>query len=85
MLGIDIALLVGGAALVVAAAALIGGRLGPRLEARRRRLQGQRNAEQERRNMAERCAVCGDSIDPVHDVWDASRWWHQACYRDSLR
>jgi len=85
MLGIDIALLIGGAALLVAAAALIGGRLGPRLDARRRRLQGQRNALQERRRMDERCAVCGDSIDPVRDVWDASRWWHQTCYRESLR
>lgn len=85
MLGIDIALLVGGAALVVVAAALIGGRLGPRAEARRRRRQGQANAEQEQRRLEERCSVCGASIDPVHDVWDAGQWWHQRCYREALR
>ena len=85
MPGIDIALLVGGAVLMMAAAAVIGGRLGPRLEARRRRLQGERNAEQEQRRLAERCTVCGTSIDPTHDVWDVGRWWHGACYRESLR
>jgi fructose-1,6-bisphosphatase/sedoheptulose 1,7-bisphosphatase-like protein len=85
MLGIDIALLVGGAILVVAATAVFGGRLGPRLEARRRRLQGERNAEQEKQRLAERCEICGASVDPARDVWDAGRWWHQACYRESLR
>ena len=85
MLGIDIALLVGGAILVVAATAVVGGRLGPRLEARRRRLQGERNAEQEKQRLAERCAICSASVDPARDVWDGGRWWHQACYRESLR
>jgi fructose-1,6-bisphosphatase/sedoheptulose 1,7-bisphosphatase-like protein len=85
MLGIDIVLLVGGAILVVIAAGAIGGRVGSRLEARRRRLQGQRNAEQEKRRLEERCTVCNAAIDPAHDVWDAGRWWHQACYRESLR
>ena len=85
MLGIDIALLVGGAVLMVIAASVVGGRLGPRLEARRRRLQGERNAEDEKRRLEERCAICGTSIDPAHDVWESGRWWHQACYRESLR
>jgi len=85
MLGIDIALLVGGAILVMAAAALLGGRLGPRLEARRRRLQGERNADQEKQRIEERCTICGTSIDPTHDIRDAGQWWHQACYRESLR
>ncbi|HEX3758214.1 MAG TPA: hypothetical protein VHW23_05890 [Kofleriaceae bacterium] len=85
MLGIDIALLVGGAALLVAVAAVVGGRLGPRLDDRRRRQQGERNAEQERRRLAELCTVCGTPIDPAHDLWDADQWWHRACYRESLR
>lgn len=84
MLGIDIALLVGGAVLVVVAAGVIGGRLESRLEARRRRLQGERNAEQEKRRLEERCTICSGSIDPAHDVWDAGRWWHTACYREAL-
>src|SRR5215470_5763636 len=82
MPGIDIALLVGGAVLVVIAAGVVGGRVGSRLEARRRRLQGARNAEQEQRSLEERCAVCGSSIDPSRDVWDGDRWWHKACYRE---
>ena len=85
MLGIDIALLVGGAILVMAASALLGGRFGSRLEARRRRLQGERNAEQEKLRLAERCTICGTSIDPARDIRDAGQWWHQACYRESLR
>jgi hypothetical protein len=85
MLGIDIALLVGGGVLIVLAASLIGGRLEPRIEARRRRLQGAQNAEQEKRRLEERCAVCSASIDPVHDVWDAGQWWHRTCYREALR
>jgi len=85
MLGIDIALLVGGAILVMAAAGLLGGRFGSRLEARRRRLQGERNAEQEKLRLAERCTVCGNSVDPAHDIRDADQWWHQACYREYFR
>jgi hypothetical protein len=85
MLGIDIALLVGAAILAVIAAGVIGGRLGSRLEARRHRLLGERNAEQENRRLEERCTVCSETIDPTHDVWDAGRWWHRACYREILR
>ncbi|HET7500060.1 MAG TPA: hypothetical protein VFK02_03630 [Kofleriaceae bacterium] len=85
MLAIDLALLVGGAILVVFAASVIGGRLGPRLEARRRLLQGQRNAAQELNRLDEHCTICGAAVDPAHDVWDQDRWWHRACYRESLR
>jgi hypothetical protein len=85
MLAVDIALLAGGAVLIVVAAALVGGRLGPRLDARRRRLQGERNAEQEKRRLAELCTLCGTPVDPARDVCDAGRWWHRACYRVSLR
>jgi hypothetical protein len=85
MLGIDIALLVGGAVLLVAAVGLVGGRLGRRSEARDRRLQGQRNAETEKRRLDERCTVCGEAIDPAHDLWDAGRWWHRGCYRELLQ
>jgi len=85
MLGIDIALLVGGGILVVAVAAWIGGRVGPRAEARQRRLQGQRNAELEKRRLEELCAVCGAAVDPAHDLWDADQWWHQKCYREAVR
>ena len=85
MLGIDIALLVGGATLLVIAAAFVGGRLGPRAEARRRRKQGAQNAELEKRRLVEHCTVCGQAIDPAHDVWDAGQWWHRGCYREALR
>jgi hypothetical protein len=85
MLGIDLALLVGGAVILVLAVGAVGGRLERRLEDRRRRRQGQRNAEEEQRRLAERCAVCGEAIDPAHDAWDRGRWWHQGCYRDLLR
>jgi hypothetical protein len=84
MLGIDVALLVGGGALVVVVAALLGGRLGARGEARRRRAQGERNAEQEKQRLEERCTICGTSIDPEHDVWDSGQWWHQKCYREAV-
>lgn len=85
MLGIDIALLVGGAVLLVVTAGLIGGRLGVRFEARRRHLLGEQNAEREKRLLEERCTVCGESIDPARDVRDAGQWWHRACYRELLR
>jgi hypothetical protein len=85
MLGIDIALLVGGAAVVVAVAALVGGRLGARGEAARRRRQGQRNADEEKRRLDEVCAACGTAIDPAHDVWDAGHWWHRTCFREAVR
>jgi hypothetical protein len=85
MLGIDIVLLVAGGALVVAAAAFVGGRVGARAEARRHRVQGQRNAEQEKQRLEERCTVCGASVDPAQDVWDSGQWWHSKCYREAVR
>jgi len=85
MLGIDIALLVCGAALLVVAVGLAGGRLGRRAETQQRRLQGEHNAELEKRRLQERCTICGESIDPAHDLWDAGAWWHRGCYREVVR
>ena len=85
MLGIDVLLIVLGGALVVGAAALVGGKFERRAELRRRRLQGQRNAEEEKLRLDERCAECGESIDPAQDVWDHGHWWHRKCYRDVVR
>jgi ribosomal protein L37AE/L43A len=85
VLGIDIALLVGGAVLVVAVASLIGGRYGARGEVQRRRKQGERNAEREKQRLEEQCAACGEPIDPDQDVWEAGSWWHKSCYREAVR
>jgi hypothetical protein len=85
MLGVDVLLLVLGAAFVVGAAALVGGKLERRNELRRRRLQGQRNADEEKLRLEERCAECGESVDPNQDVWDLGRWWHRKCYREVVR
>lgn len=82
MLLIDIVILIGLAVALVAGAAVIGGRLGPWLERRRRRLQGAGNAADEQRRLTESCAACGESIDPAQDLWDATRWWHRQCHRD---
>ena len=97
MLGIDLALLVGVAVVVVAAASVIGGRsLGDRLEKRRREAQGKRNAEDERRRLDETCAACGEPIDPAVDLFDRearssggrgqrpAQWWHRRCWRESV-
>jgi hypothetical protein len=85
MLGADLLLLVLGGALVVGAAALVGAKLERRAEIRRRRLQGERNAEQEKARLDERCAECGESVDPNQDVWDLGHWWHRKCYREVVR
>jgi hypothetical protein len=85
MLGVDLLLLVLGGALVVGAAAFVGGKFERRAELRRRRLQGQRNAEQEKLRLEERCAECGEPVDPNQDVWDLGQWWHRTCYRDIVR
>jgi len=85
MLAIDIALLVGGGVVLVFVAAVIGGRVNARTEVRRRRQLGAQNAEDEKRRLDERCTICDGAIDPAHDVWDAGRWWHRACYRESVR
>lgn len=85
MLGIDLALLVGVAAVVVVAASVIGSRsLGDRLEKRRREQQGRRNAETERRRLEEKCAACGESIDPAVDLYEREEWWHRRCWRASV-
>ena len=85
MIAIDLALLAGGALLVVVLAGFVGGRLGPRAEARRRKQLGTRNAAEEQRRLEERCAVCGEAVEPARDVWDRGQWWHRACYREVLQ
>jgi hypothetical protein len=85
MLGIDIALLVGGGLVLVLAGAFVGGQLGRRAEARKQRRQGQRNAEQEKQQLEQRCAICGEATDPSHDLWDREQWWHRKCYREVMR
>jgi hypothetical protein len=84
MIAIDLALIAGGALLVVVLAGLVGGRMGPRAEARQRKQLGARNAAEEQRRLEERCAVCGDPVIPANDVWDQGQWWHRACYREAL-
>lgn len=85
MIAIDLALLAGGALLVVVIAGLVGGRIGPRAEARRRKQLGARNAAEEQRRLEERCAMCGEAVEAEQDVWDRGQWWHRACYREALR
>jgi hypothetical protein len=85
MLAIDLALLVGGAVVVIVIASLIGGRVGARGEDRRRKQLGADNATDEKRRMEERCAICNEQVDPVKDVWDQEQWWHRTCYREALR
>lgn len=82
MLAIDIALLVGGGALVAVLAGVVVGRLSDRNEARRRRKLGERNAAEEKRRLEERCAVCNEQVDPANDVHENGQWWHRRCYRE---
>jgi hypothetical protein len=83
LLGIDLALLVGVAAVVVLAAGAVGSKsLGARLEKRRREKQGAKNAEQERRRLDEKCIECGEPVDPNVDVFERGNWWHRRCWRE---
>jgi hypothetical protein len=82
MIAIDLALLAGGALLVVVIAGFVGGRVGRRVE---RKQLGARNAAEEKRRLEERCAICGEAIEPAIDVWDRGQWWHRACYREALQ
>src|SRR5438552_2956392 len=71
MLFIDLAILFGVATVVAVAAGALGGpSLGQRLEARRRRKQGEKNAADERRKLVEKCAICGEPVDPAVDLWE---------------
>jgi hypothetical protein len=85
MLFIDLAILAGVALVVAVAAGTVGGRsLGARLEERRRRKQGERNLEEEKRRLAERCVACSEPVDAAVDLWDRGEWWHRACWRQSV-
>ena len=84
MLFIDVAILVAVAAVCVGVATLVGGRLGGRLEERRRRELGAKNAAEERRRLEERCAACDEPIDPRVDLWERGQWWHRSCWRESV-
>ena len=85
MLLVDLAILFGIAAVfAVAAGAVGGGSIGRRLEKRRREKQGARNAEEERRRLDERCAVCNEAVDATVDLWERGEWWHRRCWRESV-
>lgn len=85
MLFVDIAILVAVAAVVaVGVGALSGGALQRRLEARRRQRLGERNAEEERRRLAERCAACDLPVDATQDLWEGGKWWHRRCWRQAI-
>ena len=85
MLVIDLAILFGVAAVVAVAAGALGGpSLGERLEARRRRKQGEKNAADERRRLDETCAMCGEAIDANVDLWERGQWWHRRCWRETV-
>ena len=86
MLLIDLVILVGVAAVVVLTASTLGGRsLGDRLEKRKREEQGKKNAEAERRRLDERCAACGEMVDPAVDLFEREAWWHRACWRETVQ
>lgn len=85
MIAIDLALLAGCALLVVVVAGFVGGRVGPRAEARRRKQLGARNAAEEKRRLEERCTICGEAIEPALDVWERGQWWHRGCFRETLQ
>jgi len=85
MLIVDLAILVGVAAILVIGGAVIGGRsLGARLEKKRRELQGKRNAELERRRLDEVCAACGEPVDAGVDLFERDQWWHRRCWRETV-
>ena len=85
MLFIDIAILFGVAAVIAAGAGLLGGpSLGARLEARRRRKLGEKNAASERLRLDETCAACGEPVDHAVDLFERGQWWHRRCWRAAL-
>ena len=84
MLGIDIAILVGIAFVAVAGAALVGGSFNRRLEQRRRRALGAKNASEERRRLDEVCVVCQEPVDAHEDLWEGGEWWHRHCWREHV-
>src|SRR5262249_28871485 len=85
MLVVDILILVAvAAAVAVGVGVLGGGSLQRRLEARRRQRLGEKKAEEERRRLAERCAVCDEPVDATEDLWERGQWWHRRCWRQSL-
>lgn len=85
MLWVDLLLVAGAAVAVALAASALGGRaVGARLEKRRREKQGEKNAEEERRRLVERCAACDGVIDPDVDLFEREQWWHRRCWRESV-
>lgn len=85
VLVVDIAILVAVAGLLVVGGGLLGGgALQRRLETRRRRKLGEKNAEEEKRRLAERCAVCDLPVDATLDLWEHGKWWHRRCWRQAI-
>jgi hypothetical protein len=80
-LTIDLLLLIGVGAAVVAAAGAIGLRIERKRVADHRR-QGMKNAEEERLRQEEICVECQLPVDPSVDLFDKGSWWHRKCWRD---
>ena len=86
VLVVDFIILLAVATVVAMGVAVLGGgSLQRRLEERRRQRLGQKNAEDERRRLAERCVVCDEPVDPAADLWERGQWWHRHCWRQSMQ
>lgn len=83
MLAIDLLIIIGGAALVIAAGSAIGLKIDSKLKKRRQIKHGKENADKLFEEMVF-CASCGKEVDMNEDVFNHGTWWHKECLKNVL-
>lgn len=56
-------------------------------EAEARRRKGIENQQRESHSVAELCVICQLPVVPENDIFDedSQSWWHQSCWRESVK
>lgn len=83
MLVIDIVILFGGAALLIAARSAVGIKIDQKLKKRRQIKHGKEEAKK-LMNEVVYCASCEGKIDMDVDVFNNGAWWHKECFKKTL-
>ena len=77
---VDLVVLFGIGAMVVAAAGAIGLRVDRRRRHDEAERMGRANAERLKREQERRCVECDRLVDPAVDVFDHEAWWCKECW-----
>jgi hypothetical protein len=84
MLAMDLAIILGGVALLAVIGGIVGSKIDRRITTRRAIKKGEMNAELAIQHLHQICVVCEKPINPDVDLFDKEAWWHKECWQQTI-